>query len=280
MKNKDTNDNENNNENNIPEDTSEEYSFEDLDKEIGLGDILQEKDNLFIQLVKKTTFGLIIVIISVIVFFASFSIGKMLFLTDKQNANQNQVADTYKQEPSEATQNTIIEEKNEITSVSAPVKEVITIKAEKVSTIPKPEPKVAPPAPKPVEPKAKPAVAKPIEATTKPTTKPITKPIIVVPKAVTPQITTVQATIKKEPLKIEEQEYMLIIGMFQAKKNADILSDSVKKLGFQPIQVAITKNEKPYIRLIAGIYNKSKLVSKKNILKEKGIESFSLPYSK
>lgn len=61
----------------------EKYSFDDLDKEVGLGDILKEKDSLFMALVKKITFAVIILIVSAIVFFASFTIGKMMFMTDQ-----------------------------------------------------------------------------------------------------------------------------------------------------------------------------------------------------
>lgn len=59
-----------------------DFNFDDLDKEIGLGELLKQRENWFVLILKKVIFGLVIAVIGIIVFFASFGIGKILFMAD------------------------------------------------------------------------------------------------------------------------------------------------------------------------------------------------------
>jgi hypothetical protein len=64
------------------DDDLKDFDFEDLDSEIALGDLFQQKDNLLITILKKSIFILVVAIIGVMVFYASFTIGSILFLSD------------------------------------------------------------------------------------------------------------------------------------------------------------------------------------------------------
>ena len=72
----------------VSEEQNEEYNYDEIDKEVGLGEMLKEKDSFMLTLLRKFTFGLIIIIISIVVFFASFTIGKMMFLSDNNSASK------------------------------------------------------------------------------------------------------------------------------------------------------------------------------------------------
>lgn len=65
------------------DDDLKDFNFEELDNEIGLGELLKQKDNFFISLFKKLIFGVLVIVIGIMVFYASFTIGKVLFLSDK-----------------------------------------------------------------------------------------------------------------------------------------------------------------------------------------------------
>ena len=72
------------------EDNLSDFDFEELDNEIGLGDLLKQKDNIFISILKKIIFGILVLVIGVMVFYESFTIGKVLFLSDNTNSIQIQ----------------------------------------------------------------------------------------------------------------------------------------------------------------------------------------------
>ncbi|MDD5455760.1 MAG: SPOR domain-containing protein [Candidatus Margulisbacteria bacterium] len=264
---------------NEKEEKAEEYSFDDLDKEVGLGDILKEKDNIFFAFFKKISFGFIVIIISIIVFFASFTIGKMLFLSENAPANRINLK-------SLESQNT------EINETAIPTQNIIQVKAE--------EPKIEDKKAEPKEEKAETAVKpEPVKEVPKKEAK---KAILKKVEIKEPAVNSVSETPKEEPkTEVKKQEvaktepikeapkketvatekYMVIAGTFINQKNADILIEALKKLNYSPEVMTITKNNMNYIRVIAGVYNNLSDVKKHiALLKSKGFESFSLPYTK
>ncbi len=288
----------------------EEFSFDDLDKEVGLGDILKEKESLFMSILKKGTFVLVVVTISVIVFFASFTIGKMMFLAENtaiKNVTEVPVS------PTKFISNNVIEEENKDIVAGLTAQNTENVSQEK-AVAPTPQAKETPkkvePAPEAVKPVVKEPVVKKEEPTLKKETKAESKPVAkaeakkivpvvkevakvdvkknepkaevakpaasVVTKAVTTKVEAKPVVAKPvEKAKVEAAaptiKYMLVAGSFSAKKNADICVEGLKKLSFTPETVSVTVNNTPWFRVIAGVYSSTaELNKKKELLKAKG----------
>jgi len=74
------------------DDELKDFDFEELDNEIGLGELLKQKDNFFVSLIKKFIFAIPVILIGIMVFYASFTIGKVLFLSDNPIINPQEEA--------------------------------------------------------------------------------------------------------------------------------------------------------------------------------------------
>ncbi len=109
----------------VKKDELNDFDFEELDNEIGLGELLKQKENFFITLLKKMIFGILVIIIGIMVFYASFTIGKVLFLSDDTNKNIYQI-EAIEDEPA------LIEEtpksESEYIAKTEPSNEIITEK--------------------------------------------------------------------------------------------------------------------------------------------------------
>ncbi len=247
----------------------DKYNFDDLDKEVGLGDILKEKDSVFMVMVKKITFIVIIVIVSIIVFFASFTIGKMMFMTDQSELTTEGI-------PSE----NIIESTAPDTIQTANGQEVALTE----KPLPPAEEKVEQPIAKPIEKMAPKPLPKPVVVvapkkevpvvipTTKPAIKPVIKPIVKpiekpVAKAVTPEI----AKPNSGP------SMMIVAGTFSKIENANLIKTKLSGLGFAPTVTEIQRESKTLLRVIAGTFPASEAAKKIASLRGKGIECFAAP---
>jgi hypothetical protein len=216
----------------------EKYSFDDLDKEVGLGDILKEKDSVFMVLVKKVTFVVIIIIVSIMVFFASFTIGKMMFMQDQselttegipseniiestspdtvQTANGQEVALSsgpiqqgagsirYREAPDRDETKTALPQQGNTDVVGKVAQAQPKALPAQASAKPqeKPAPKPEPVATKPpiaYQPLAKP-IAKPVAATAKPVETPVAKIVPVVKPAEKP---VVKVATKPKPIAVK-----------------------------------------------------------------------------
>lgn len=244
-------------------DKIEEFSFDDLDKEVGLGDMLKEKDNVVLVLVKKITFALIVLIVSVIVFFASFTIGKLMFLTDSTPSTPSYESSEMSPVPTEVapSENVTLTENVVTVPAQAPVPSpqiVAVVPATRVSTV--------------VQTKITP------KEVIKPAVKAELKPVVrdASAKVVVPE--------KKQEAKTEAvtgtPSYTLVAGTFAKRENAQLIVDSLNKLSYKPQIIEITKNNVTYFRVLAGSYASLAEVRAKVLsLKAKGIESFPVPYS-
>lgn len=226
--------------NNIQDDTND-FSFDDLDNEVGLGNILKEKDNFLFMLFKKLVFGIVIVIIGVIVFFASFTIGKMMFLAEDSSSSQKAQTITKKVsenkgtsiQPSIRSSVSMKSTKDQSKNQAIPTQNIIQINSQQT----------------PQSNQVKVEDKKPIK-----TKSQITKPT----------------------LETETPYYMVIVGTFSKIQNARTLSASLQKSSFNPTIKQITAaNGNNLYRVIAGIYKGIPETKKQiQILKSKGIDCF------
>ncbi|OGI08831.1 MAG: hypothetical protein A2Y40_05045 [Candidatus Margulisbacteria bacterium GWF2_35_9] len=226
---------------------SDDFSFDDLDNEVGLGNILKEKDNFFFLLFKKLVFAIVIVIIGIIVFFASFTIGKMMFLAEdtssyqKNQPLQNQITENKKAmaQPTIESQVSMKSTNDETKNRSIPTQNYMQIK-----------PQLLPQNTQKAE------EIKPMEETISNVSNP------------------------SQVQQIEESYYMIVVGTFSKIQNARSLSDSLQKSSYSPtIKNIQASNGDTLFRVIAGIYKGLDETKKQiQILKSKGIDCFYQPF--
>ena len=223
------------------QDEGTDFSFDDLDNEVGLGNILKEKDNFFFTLFKKLVFAIVIIIIGVIVFFASFTIGKMMFLaedtstyhkdqfTPKQTTKINQQSTAPTREASASIKST--KDKDAIREI--PAQQMIPINSKQTPQSSQTETQIK---------------------------------------------ESIKSTVKKVEVKevADLPYYMVIVGTFSKIQNARTLSSSLQKASFNPSIKKITAaNGNTLYRVIAGIYKGLPETKKQiQILKSKGIDCF------
>ncbi len=273
----------------------DKYSFDDLDKEVGLGDILKEKDSVFLVMVKKVMFIVIIIIVSIIVFFASFTIGKMMFMTDQselttegipsENIIESNAPDTVQTANGQAI---ALTEKPSPT-LSEKVEQPVTKPVVKVTPkpLPKPEPvkKAVTETPKPIVLPVKPlvkSIAKTVAVVTEkksivaPITKNITKSNLkpMIKPIEKPAATVVTPAIVKQ---VAEPSMMIVAGTFSKIENANIIKTKLISLGFAPSVTEIQHEGKTLLRVTAGTFPKSESSKKITLLRGKGIECFAAP---
>ncbi len=269
------------------DDELKDFDFEELDNEIGLGELLKQKDNFFVSLLKKIIFGILVILIGIMVFYASFTIGKVLFLSDStvpMNPYEQEITDTAVIETPVATstsvnENVIAPEQQTVAPIvsvpvvvkqetvkTAPVKQIVAnpvvVKKEIVKTAP-----------------IKQIVANPVvikKEVVKEPIKPITvsvknvEPVVV--KAITPVVQPTP-TVVKEPT--ATGKYVLFAGTFGLLENAKKVQSTVASHGFNPEIKTIVKNNTTFYRVIVGSYNDIvKANSSKKVLDSAGIESF------
>lgn len=70
---------------NAKEGYDENFDFDELDKEVGLGDLLNERDSMTKNIIKNIVFIGGLLAIGVFVFWASFKLGEKIFFVDKSN---------------------------------------------------------------------------------------------------------------------------------------------------------------------------------------------------
>lgn len=268
------------------DDELKDFDFEELDNEIGLGELLKQKDNFFVSLLKKIIFGILVILIGIMVFYASFTIGKVLFLSDStvpMNPYEQEITDTAVIETPVATitsinENVAPEQQTVAPIVSAP----LVVKQEAVKPAPSKQIVANPvvvkqeaikPAP------VKQIVANPVIVKKEVVKEPI-KPIIVsvknvepvVVKAITPVVQPTP-TVVKEPT--ATGKYVLFAGTFGLLENAKKVQSTVASHGFNPEIKTIVKNNTTFYRVIVGSYNDIvKANSSKKVLDSAGIESF------
>jgi cell division protein FtsN len=268
------------------DDELKDFDFEELDNEIGLGELLKQKDNFFVSLLKKIIFGILVILIGIMVFYASFTIGKVLFLSDStvpMNPYEQEITDTAVIETPVATitsinENVAPEQQTVAPIVSAP----LVVKQEAVKPAPSKHIVANPvvvkqeaikPAP------VKQIVANPVIVKKEVVKDPI-KPIIVsvknvepvVVKAITPVVQPTP-TVVKEPT--ATGKYVLFAGTFGLLENAKKVQSTVASHGFNPEIKTIVKNNTTFYRVIVGSYNDIvKANSSKKVLDSAGIESF------
>ncbi len=268
------------------DDELKDFDFEELDNEIGLGELLKQKDNFFVSLLKKIIFGILVILIGIMVFYASFTIGKVLFLSDStvpMNPYEQEITDTAVIETPVATitsinENVAPEQQTVAPIVSAP----LVVKQEAVKPAPSKQIVANPvvvkqeaikPAP------VKQIVANPVIVKKEVVKDPI-KPIIVsvknvepvVVKAITPVVQPTP-TVVKEPT--ATGKYVLFAGTFGLLENAKKVQSTVASHGFNPEIKTIVKNNTTFYRVIVGSYNDIvKANSSKKVLDSAGIESF------
>lgn len=224
------------------DDELKDFDFEELDNEIGLGELLKQKDNFFVSLFKKVIFGILVILIGVMVFYASFTIGKVLFLSDNSM-------------PINPQQEEIMEETDVIDEVVA----TINVIKEEVTA-------------KPVETKTtKPEKTVPIKTEAKPIT-PVVAPVkVAVVENKAPVVTTVVA--KAEPT--NTVSYSLIAGTFGQKENAKKVQTNLALHGYESEITTINKGTATLYRVIAGTYTDfEKANALKKALTASGIDSF------
>ena len=277
------------------EDELKDFDFEELDNEIGLGELLKQKDNFFISLLKKIIFGILVILIGVMVFYASFTIGKVLFLSDSivpMNPYEQEIADTAGSETPVATVVASVDEeavKPEQQTVAAVMPAPTPVKQEAIKPVPVKQIVVNPvvikqevvkPAPvkqivvNPIVVKqeaVKPAPVKQIvvnpivvkKEVVKEPVKPITvsiKNIEPVPVKPTTPAPIIKPTVPiVEPIAAKEVtatgKYVLFAGTFGLLENAKKVQSTVAAHGFSPEIKTIVKNNTTFYRVIVGSYN-------------------------
>lgn len=256
----------------------DKYNFDDLDKEVGLGDILKEKDSVFMVMVKKITFIVIIIIVSIIVFFASFTIGKMMFMTDQselttegipsENIIESTAPDTVQTANGEAI---ALTEQPQPLPKPEPVKKAVVETPKPKALTEKPITKpVAVVAPKKAAPVVIPATKPVIKPTVKPIEKPVPKPVIIeqpAAKTVTPEIAK-PAT---------GPSMTIVAGTFSKIENANLIKTKLTSIGFAPTVTEIQREGKTLLRVTAGTFPAREAAKKIASLRGKGIECFAAP---
>jgi cell division septation protein DedD len=244
-------------------DQESELNFDDLDREVGLGDMLSEKENVFLTLLKKLLFISIILIASVGVFLASFTIGKKMFLAENINNSSNYP---------------IINPKE-----SADIKKKTTV-PQRIPVATKEKQITQEPLPKPV------IIPQPIKKTIPILTPQKIESTKAVPKIKTSKTPTIKATKKptittlptlskdSTPKKIEKKTYHIVIaGTFSNAENAQILSRSLIKAGIPSEVKPMIRNGLEFHQIIAGRFlNATEATSRIALLKLKGVDSFSV----
>ncbi|MEK6557380.1 MAG: SPOR domain-containing protein [Candidatus Margulisiibacteriota bacterium] len=258
----------------------EEFSFDDLDKEVGLGDMLKERESVVMLLVKKITFALIVLIVSVIVFFASFTIGKLMFLTDSSSSKPSDELSEMSPVPAEVapTENVVI-----VPAQDQVASQTSNTAASLTPTVTKAPPAPEPPKPTLVQPKVlqKEAVKPEVKVESKKVSVSVPKPEL--KKVTVEALKQTPAPVVKAPETVNivgTPNYSLVAGTFAKRENAQLIVDSLSKLSYKPQIIEISKNNVSYFRVLAGSYNSLAEVRAKVLsLKAKGIESFLVPFS-
>ncbi|GEM_PF-6017707 len=225
------------------DDELKDFDFEELDNEIGLGELLKQKDNFFVSLIKKIIFAVLVILIGIMVFYASFTIGKVLFLSDSPTINPSEEAISY---------NDIVAD-NKAATENASTQTANVVPTE---VIPAPVVKE-----KPVAIPVKKEEVKPIAVIAKEAVKalPVQKPV-----QVAPVVQNNQAT-----------QYALIAGTFGQMANAKNLESTLVKKGYKVEIKPIPKNGTTFYRVIAATVNSLEAAnSTKKALLSNGIEVF------
>ena len=221
------------------EDELKDFDFEELDNEIGLGELLKQKDNFFVSLFKKIIFGILVILIGIMVFYASFTIGKVLFLSDStvpMNPYEQEITDTAIAETTVTSGDSV---NQEIVAMSQTNAAPVVAKEEPTKTEPV-KPIIANPVVKQESVKQapiKPIVAAPVVKQEPVKQAPI-KPIVTAP------------VIKKEPVK--QAPVKTIIATPVIKK------EPIKTATVQPIVPVVTKKDvikEPITPVVVSVKN-------------------------
>ncbi len=248
------------------EDELKDFDFEELDNEIGLGELLKQKDNFFVALFKKVIFGILVILIGIMVFYASFTIGKVLFLSDNTvplNPQEEGII-----EPTIAPQ---------VVSVNPIVKEaVVTEVAPVVATPATVAPVTVIKTTTPVKTETiKPIAVKQLPAPVKPVVIKLENKVEVKPTVQT----TVQPVAVAKPASTSGTTYSLVAGTFGQMENAKKLQNSISLHGYSPEIKTIVRNDKTLYRVIAATFTSlEKANITKKALDSAGIDSFLESY--
>ncbi|MEI7941904.1 MAG: SPOR domain-containing protein [Candidatus Riflemargulisbacteria bacterium] len=289
------------------DDELKDFDFEELDNEIGLGELLKQKDNFFVSLLKKIIFGILVILIGIMVFYASFTIGKVLFLSDStvpMNPYEQEITNTAGVETPVATitsvnENVVAPEQQTVAPVvsapvvvkqeaikPAPTKQIVAnpvvIKQEAVKPAPVKQIVTSPIVVKQEAIKVAPVkqiVANPVIVKKEVVKEPI-KPITISVKNIEPVVVkAITPVVQPTPIVAKETtatgKYVLFAGTFGLLENAKKVQSAVAAHGFSPEIKTIVKNNTTFYRVIVGSYNDIvKANSSKKVLDSAGIESF------
>jgi cell division septation protein DedD len=248
---------------NDEKEAKEKSVLDEIDKEVGLGDIQKDRDSKYLKYLKNVLFVLLPAVIVLTVFGVSFKIGEKISFVNKTKVKdflQENVTQNSKELPAVA----VVPEADQrvegevISGVkeSSPVTKVepASIQVEKVDK-PVMEKNMVKPAQNVVAPIAKveePAVAVKPEVTA-PVVKPAAiastvKPAVEAPKPVAKQ----KAADAKKPETLKQ--YKVIVGSFSIRVNADNLISQLKAKNYEPIVVRTKTSKGQFYRVIVGSY--------------------------
>jgi len=269
---------------NDEKETKETTGYDEIDKEIGLGETLKDRDNK-LKYHKNVLFVLFLAVIGLTFFWVSFKGGQKIFIVYKtmvkdsvqENVTQNNkeipnvavdpkadgpVKGEVKSGVKESVTVKIVEPASgQIEKVNTPVMEKNIVQPTKidVSPVAKAERSAAVTEPETPVPDVKPAA---IASTVKPATK-VLKQVAKEKKAAAPKASG------------KHKEYKVIVGSFSIKANADSLIGQLKVNNYEPMVVQTKTPKGQLYRVIAGSYSSlSETKAKIGELRELGLQPF------
>jgi cell division septation protein DedD len=267
----------------------------DIDKEVGLDDVLKDGDKIAaihndtpkgssnkLKYLRNTLFVLLLAVVGLTVIGVSFKVGEKIFFAYKtmdKDSLQGNVTQYSKKIPNVAVPKTDEPVKGEVKSEvkeSAPVKiiESASGQVDKVSDLVieknmiQPTPKVVAPVVKTERPgvTAKPGI-------TAQAVKPAAIASTVRPATNAPRAVAKKKAAAKAPK--THKKYKVIVGSFSIKANADSLSSLLETKNYDPIIVQAMTPKGQLYRVIAGSYRSLRIAkTKMGELKELGFQSF------